>query len=389
MNLSFAQSTHTACEGAFEMGATDFMNVPTVLVVDDAPDNLMILSELLRPLYHVKEASSGEQALAVANGDSKPDIILLDVVMPGLSGFEVCRRLKAKADTRDIPVIFLTSLNATEDETRGLVLGAVDYISKPINPPVVITRLANHLRLKAAADILHNQNDYLEQEVARRTVEVMAVQEVTILAMTSLAETRDNETGNHVRRTQHYVKALADHLKDNPRFAADLDEASRRLMFQSAPLHDIGKVGIPDQLLLKRGRLTPDEFEVMKTHTTLGRDAIQHAEDRLGMTVPFLRYAKEMAYSHQERWNGNGYPEGKRGDEIPLSARLMAVADVYDALVSSRPYKKAMPHEEAVAYIAARQGIDFDPDIVDAFLTLQGEFQAIARRFADSDAHEK
>lgn len=367
------------------MSAGDVTNVPTVLVADDATDNQMILSELLRPLYRVKVATNGEEVLTMVGGADKPDIILLDVMMPVMNGFDVCRRLKASTDTRDIPIIFLTSLNATEDETRGLVLGAVDYISKPINPPVVMTRVANHLRLKAASDFLRNKNDYLEKEVARRIVEVTAVQEVAILALTSLAETRDNETGGHIRRTQHFVKILADHLKDHPRFSAELDELSRKLLFQSAPLHDIGKIGIPDAILLKPGRLTPEEFEVMKTHTTLGRDAIQRAEDQLGINVPFLRLAKEIAHSHQERWNGGGYPQGKQGDDIPVSARIMAVADVYDALISPRVYKKAMSHEEAVANITEKSGIDFDPDVVDAFLASQGEFKAIAGRFMDDD----
>lgn len=367
------------------MSATGVNDMPTVLVVDDTPDNRLILSGLLSPLYRVIEAPDGETALRMATSDP-PDIILLDVVMPGLSGFDVCRRLKSANETRDIPVIFLTSLNAPEDETRGLVLGAVDYITKPVNPPVVIARVANHLRLRATADFLRDQNAFLEQEVARRTREVTAIQEATVVALTSLAETRDNETGNHVRRTQHYVRALAEKLKDHPRFEVLLDEATRQMMFQSAPLHDIGKIGIPDSILLKAGRLTPAEFEVMKTHTTLGRDALQRAEDRLTTPVSFLHIAKEMAYSHQERWNGSGYPEGRKGDAIPVSARLMAVADVYDALISQRVYKKGMTHEEAVAAMTAKRGIDFDPDVIDAFLALGDVFQDIARRFADDEA---
>ncbi|QNK01264.1 HD-GYP domain-containing protein [Dyella telluris] len=368
------------------MNAAGFRKVPVVLVVDDSPDNQLILEELLKPLYDVRVAGNGQEALILAARTPRPDLILLDVVMPGMSGFDVCRQLKSRAETRDIPVIFLTTLDATDDETRGLVLGAVDYINKPVNPPVVLVRVANHIRLKAAADFLRDKNAYLEDEVARRTAEVRAVQDVTVHALASLAETRDNETGNHIRRTQNYVKALAEHLKDHPRFAAVLDEPSRRLLYQSAPLHDIGKVGIPDGILLKPGRLTPEEYEIVKTHTTLGRDAIQRAEDQLGVDVPFLRFAKEMAYSHQERWNGGGYPEGKAGDDIPVSARLMAVADVYDALISPRVYKKGMPHEQALAFIVEKRGIDFDPDIVDAFVELQDEFQAIARQFTD-DPH--
>lgn len=368
------------------MNATEFRKAPWVLVVDDSPDNQLILEELLKPLYRVSVAGNGEEALALVGADVKPDIILLDVMMPGMTGFDVCRLLKSRADTRDIPIIFLTTLDATEDETRGIVLGAADYINKPINPPVVLVRVANQLRLKAAADFLRDKNAFLEAEVARRTAEVNAVQEVTVHALASLAETRDNETGNHIRRTQNYVKALAEHLKDHPRFAAALDEGSRRLLYQSAPLHDIGKVGIPDAVLLKPGRLTPDEYEVVKTHTTLGRDAIQRAEDQLGMDVPFLRFAKEMAYSHQERWNGSGYPEGKAGEDIPVSARLMAVADVYDALISPRVYKKGMSHEQAATHIIERRGVDFDPDVVDAFVALQDAFRTIAHRYADDDA---
>ncbi|WP_044874515.1 two-component system response regulator [Pseudomonas sp. LFM046] len=367
------------------MSSSGIAERPTVLIVDDTPDNLILLSDLLKVLYRVKAARNGEKALQIAGAEDPPDLILLDVMMPGLSGFDVCRQLKAQAHTRNIPVIFLTTQGAIEDEMRGLELGAVDYITKPINPPSVLLRVDNHLRIKAAADFLRDKNEYLEQEVARRTREVTAIQDVTILAMASLAETRDNETGNHIRRTQSYIEALAEYLKDHPRFAAELDEDTRKLLYKSAPLHDIGKIGIPDHILLKPGRLTPDEFEIMKTHTTLGRDALQHAENQLGMDVPFLRLAKEIAYSHQEKWDGSGYPEGRAGEAIPLSARLMAVADVYDALISRRVYKAGMSHEQAVAIIREGRGTHFDPDIADAFLTLQDEFRAIAQRYADSD----
>ncbi|MDH4567011.1 two-component system response regulator [Pseudomonas sp. BN414] len=358
---------------------------PTVLIVDDTPDNLTLLADLLKVIYRVKAARDGDKALQIAGSDDKPDLILLDVMMPGLSGFDVCRQLKAQPHTRDIPVIFLTTQGAVEDELRGLELGAVDYITKPINPPTVLLRVDNHLKIKAAADFLRDQNDFLEQEIARRTQEVIAIQDVTIQALASLAETRDNETGNHIRRTQHYVQALAEHLKDHPRFAAELDENTRRLLYKSAPLHDIGKIGIPDSILLKPGRLTMEEFEVMKTHTTLGRDALQRAEDQLGVEVPFLRLAKEIAYGHQEKWDGSGYPEGRAGDRIPLSARLMAVADVYDALISRRVYKPGISHEDAVALISEERGRHFDPDVVDAFLAIKEQFQAIAERYADSE----
>ncbi|MGY3903526.1 response regulator [Aeromonas lusitana] len=357
----------------------------TILVVDDTPDNLMLMADLLRDKYRVKVATNGEKALRILQGDPLPDLILLDIMMPGLSGLQVAERLQQETRTRHIPIIFLTAMAAMENEIQGLALGAVDYITKPISPPRVLARVDTQLKIKAATDFLRDQNDFLEQEVRRRTREVMAIQEVTIQAMASLAETRDNETGNHIRRTQHYVKLLAELLRDHPRFRHFLNDEAIHLLFKSAPLHDIGKVGIPDHILLKPGRLTKEEFEVMMTHTTLGRDAIQRAEDQLGMSVDFLRLAKEIAYSHQEKWDGSGYPEGLAGDAIPISARLMAVADVYDALISRRVYKPGMPHEEAVDIIRQGGGWHFDPDVCAAFLSATDEFKAIADRFSDSE----
>ncbi|MGA3800933.1 putative cyclic di-GMP phosphodiesterase [Pseudomonas fluorescens] len=358
---------------------------PTLLVVDDTPDNLMLMTDLLKDRYRVKAANSGEKALRVLQGDTLPDLILLDVMMPGLSGHEVAQQLKRDPRTRDIPIIFLTAMAATEDEIHGLELGAVDYITKPIRPALVLARVDTQLKLKAAQDFLRDHNDYLEREVERRTREVIAIQDVAIQAMASLAETRDNETGNHIRRTQHYIKVLAEHLSDHPRFSHFLTEDTIALLFKSAPLHDIGKIGIPDHILLKPGRFTEDEFEIMKTHTTLGRDAIQHAEDQLGIRAEFLSLAKEIAYSHQEKWDGSGYPQGLAGDDIPVSARLMAVADVYDALISRRVYKAGMPHAQAVEIIRQGRGTHFDPDICDAFLVCVEQFQTIAERFADTE----
>ena len=358
---------------------------PTLLVVDDTPDNLMLMTDLLKDRYRVKAANSGEKALRILQGDTLPDLILLDVMMPGLSGHEVAQQLKRDPRTRDIPIIFLTAMAATEDEIHGLELGAVDYITKPIRPALVLARVDTQLKLKAAADFLRDHSDYLEKEVARRTLEVIAIQDVAIQAMASLAETRDNETGNHIRRTQHYIKVLAEHLRGHSRFSHFLTEATIALLFKSAPLHDIGKIGIPDHILLKPGRYTEEEFEIMKTHTTLGRDAIQHAEDQLGIRAEFLSLAKEIAYSHQEKWDGSGYPQGLAGDDIPISARLMAVADVYDALISRRVYKAGMPHEQAVEIIRQGRGTHFDPDICDAFLDCLEQFQTIAERFADTD----
>ena len=359
--------------------------IATVLVVDDTPDNLSLMGGLLRDHYHVKVANQGEKALKIAQGEQPPDLILLDIMMPGMDGYEVCRRLKANLHTRDIPVIFLTARADMEDERQGLALGAVDYITKPISPPILLARVATHLALKASADFLRDKSAYLEREVALRTLEVQAIQDVTIMAMTSLAETRDNETGNHIRRTQLYVKALAEHLRDHPRFAHLLTDRMVDLLYKSAPLHDIGKIGIPDAILLKPGKLTVQEFEIMKTHTTLGRNAIEEAERRLGMRVAFLSVSKEIAYSHQEKWDGSGYPEGLKGDAIPVSARLMAVADVYDALISKRVYKPAFPHEQACATIVKGRGTHFDPDMVDAFVAIAQDFLRISLRYPDPD----
>ena len=356
----------------------------TILVVDDTPGILSLMNSLLEGDYNVKTASAGEKALKIAASDSPPDLILLDVMMPGMDGYEVCRRLKRDPMTMHIPVIFFTALSETEDEKKGLELGAVDYVTKPISPAIVRARVKNHLALSAMHNFLRDKNDFLEQEVARRTREVMAIQDVTIMVLASLAETRDSETGHHIRRTQFYMKALAEKLREHPRFAWFLTDANINMLFKSAPLHDIGKVGIPDHILLKPGRLAPDEFEIMKTHTTLGRDAIEQAEKLLGTEVEFLSCAKTIALSHQEKWDGSGYPQGLAGDDIPIAARLMAVADVYDAVISRRVYKEAVSHENAVQIMIESRGTHFDPDIIDAFVEIQEEFRTIAQRFADS-----
>ncbi|WP_417069501.1 response regulator [Niveibacterium terrae] len=366
------------------MNNTPYYPRATILIVDDSPDNLALMSDLLKSEHKVKIANSGERALKIASSDAPPDLILLDIMMPGMDGFEVCRQLKFSPSTRDIPVIFLTAKSDEKDEAEGLKLGAVDYVTKPISPSITLARVKTHLSLKASADFLRNQNDFLEREVNARTREISAIQDVTIMTMASLAETRDSETGNHIRRTQNYVKALAENLRNHPRFFTFLTKQNILLLFKSAPLHDIGKVGIPDCILLKPGPLEPHEFEIMKTHTTLGFQAISHAEKALGMEVPFLSIAKQIALSHQEKWDGSGYPSGLSGEDIPISARLMALADVYDALISRRIYKPPLPHEKAVSIIESERGVHFDPDVVDAFLEIQDEFHRIATHYADS-----
>ena len=367
------------------MNAASLPEMPTVLVIDDTPSNLALMSRLLKEHYHVRVANGGEAGLKLAASGHKPDLILLDVMMPGMDGYEVCSRLKADPVLRDIPVIFLTARSEPDDQEKGFGLGAIDYISKPISPPVVLARIRNHLALKAAADFFRDKNTYLEAEIDKRTGELQAIQEVTILAMASLAETRDNDTGNHIRRTQFYIKALAERLRDHPRFSHYLTPHNIEMLYKSAPLHDIGKVGIPDRILLKPGRLDPAEFEIMKTHAALGRDAIEHAEKSLGTRVEFLATAKEIALYHHEKWDGCGYPHGLAGDAIPISARLMAVADVYDALISRRIYKEGMPHEQAVAIIREGSGGHFDPEVVAAFSDIHEQFRRIAATYADSD----
>lgn len=357
---------------------------PTILVIDDTPENLELMQALLRDRYKVKGAINGERGLRVAQADPGPDLILLDIMMPGMDGYTVCQRLKENARTRAIPVIFLTAKAEIEDEEKGFAIGAVDYITKPVSPPIVLARVQAQLTLKAAADYLRDKATFLETEVTRRTREVNAIQDVTIMALASLAETRDSETGNHIRRIQHYMRALAWKLSTHVRFRSFLTVTNIAMLFKSAPLHDIGKVGIPDYILLKPERLTHDEFEVMKTHTQLGRDAIAHAEQALGTEVAFLTMAKEIAYSHHEKWDGTGYPQGLQGDQIPIAARLMALADIYDALITPRVYHSPLGHDEAVDIILRAKGTHLDPDIVDAFMEVKEQLHAIALSYADS-----
>jgi putative two-component system response regulator len=361
-----------------------FHEKPIILVVDDTPDNLSLMTDLLKDDYRVKVATSGERALKLVQAQP-PALILLDIMMPGMDGYEVCRRLKRDPATEDIPVMFLTAKAEIEDETLGLALGAVDYIVKPISPPIMLARIKMQLMFKSAADFLRGKGDLLENQVAKRTAEIQDLQDAMVLTMASLAETRDNETGNHIKRTQHFVKRLAQQLRQHPQHAEWLTERHIDLLFKSAPLHDIGKVGIPDNILLKPGKLDPAEFEIMKTHATMGRDAITRAEQELGHEVPFLRIAKAISLSHHEKWDGTGYPQGLAGEAIPLPARLMALADVYDALTTRRVYKPAFSHEVSCRIVCEGRGTHFDPDVLDAFVAVQDDFRDIAARFAEPE----
>ncbi len=357
----------------------------SILIVDDAPENLAVLSELLLPDYQVKAATNGPRALEIIASGPVPDLILLDVMMPEMDGYQVFARLKENLRTRDIPVIFVTAMDATRDEEHGLEMGAVDYITKPLRAPIVLARVHTQLELARARRQLQDQNTFLEAEIARRMGENQVIQDVSIHALARLAETRDPETGNHLRRTQEYVRTLAEQLLEHPRFREHLNPRMITNLAKSAPLHDIGKVGIPDYILLKPGKLEPAEWEIMKTHARLGAEAIAQAERDAAREVEFLALAKEIARHHHERWDGSGYPDRLAGDDIPVSARLMALADVFDALISRRVYKEPMEFTEARDIIVAGRASHFDPDVVDAFLEVFACFQSIARQYSDAE----
>ena len=270
----------------------DFTKKATILVVDDTPDNLILMNSLLKEDYKVKIANDGEKALRIAMSESPPDLILLDIMMPVMDGYEVCQRLKRDPKTTNIPVIFLTAKAEVEDEKKGLELGAVDYITKPISPPIVMARVKNHIALKAAADFLHDQNDFLELEVAKRTREVQESYLETIFTMTRAAEHKDEDTGAHVKRISYYSRELAEVLGMNKDFVDKI--------FFASPMHDIGKIGIPDHILLKPGGFTPDEWEVMKGHTSMGAKILGNSKSS------YLKMGSEIALNHHERWDGGG-----------------------------------------------------------------------------------
>lgn len=354
---------------------------PRILVVEDTPEHAHILIESLHDDFAITVAINGERGLLQARGDNPPDLILLDVLMPGMNGYEVCRQLKADPLTRDIPVIFMSSMVEEQDEQQGLEAGGLDYISKPFRPSLVRARIRNQLELK-------RHRDNLEDIVRGRTRELSLTQDAAIFGLGILAEFRDTETGMHIRRTQSYVGLLARHLNASPKYADFFTDETLHLLVQSAPLHDIGKVGIPDQILRKPGALSPEEFDQIKRHTVYGRDVLEQIEATMrdNGASSFLRFAKEVTFTHHEHWCGTGY-HGLRGEDIPLSGRLMALADVYDALRSKRVYKESIPHEEAVKIITEGDGRTrpehFDPDILAAFVALNESFRTISMDFQD------
>ena len=335
-----------------------------VLVVDDSPENIDLLSEILRDDYRVRVATSGEKALKIVYSDEPPDLILLDIMMPGISGLEICRRLKANPDRRRIPIIFVTAMSSTEDERRGLEIGAVDYITKPISPPIVMARVHTHLAL-------YDQSRELANMVAQRTTELLTTRQQIIRRLGRAAEFKDNETGNHVLRMSHYARLIA--------LAHGLGEESAGIIFNTAPMHDIGKIGIPDAILLKPGKLDAAEWEVMYQHPIMGAEIIGKHDNEL------LETARIIALTHHEKFDGSGYPQGLTGEAIPLEGRIVAIADVFDALVSVRPYKPALPLETALQYFDEQSGRHFDPTLLVAFKKALPEILRIKEIYADEN----
>jgi len=357
----------------------------TILIADGPSGQLGQLQQLLGERYHLLLADSGADAVRQAQAVPQPELIVLGMDMPDMDGFTLFNEIKCSFLCADIPVLLMTQACQPQDERRAMRDGASDVITLPLAPETVLARVQTHLSLAHARAMLKDQQSHLAQLVGERTREAMHLQDATIIAMASLAESRDADTGHHIRRTQHYVAALARELRFHRRHAAELTDENIVLIYKAAPLHDIGKVGVPDSILLKPGKLTDEEFNIMKLHTVYGRDAIAGVEQTLGASTPFLRYASEITYSHQEHWDGSGYPQGLAGQAIPLSARLMAVADVYDALISTRSYRPAFTHETAVELIRQGSGEHFDPDVVDAMLAVEEKFMAIAAQFRPSD----
>ena len=338
---------------------------PKVMVVDDSATNLTMAKNALSGVYNVLPVISGEMALKLM-AKSMPSLILLDIGMPGMDGFETIKRIKSDEAINHIPVIFLTAMDDSVSELEGLQLGAVDYIKKPFSIPLLIQRVDLHISLIEQKKELQKYNENLAEMVKAKTKTIEELQHAIIHALSDLIECRDGLTGGHVARTQRYLKLLCDGLPQNPLFDEELAGCDIDLMIESAQLHDIGKVGIPDDILKKPGRLTPEEFAIIKEHPIIGANALKGAMD-MTSDKDFLSYAAIVAISHHEKWDGTGYPYGLKGKEIPLIGRLMAIADVYDALVAERPYKSAFSHDTAVDIILQEAGKHFDPLLIEVF----------------------
>lgn len=354
------------------------LNKPLVFIVDDVPENIQIALAHLKSLdLEFAYATSGEQAIERLRMRT-PDLVLLDVMMPGMDGFETMQEIRKMPQTRSIPVIFLTARSEPEDVARGFELGGVDYITKPFHGVELRSRVRNHLEL-------HSYRMDLEETVEARTRETVLLKDITIVAMGELAEHRDTDTGGHIQRTRSFVRTLAEELFESGRFVDMLTPDYITLLYKTAPLHDIGKVGIPDAILLKKGRLSEEEFEIMKKHTIYGEEVIDKLTEMAGEPMAFLQCAKDLVGSHHEKYDGSGYPRGLASTDIPLAGRIMAVADVYDALRTRRSYKKALSHAETMRIMAEEdgRGRHFDPEVYDAMVRAERKFAAIASRNRD------
>ena len=338
-------------------------DIATILVVDDAPENIDVLVGILKPNYQLKVARNGEMAIKIANIRPRPDLILLDIMMPGIDGYETCKRLKLDIVTRDIPIIFITAKISVDDEARGLSLGAVDYITKPVTPAIVMQRVRTHLALS-------NQKRELYQQVKLQTKELINTRNNIIEKLGRAAEFKDNETGNHVKRMSKYAHVLAT--------AYGMDEAAADMLMHAAPMHDIGKIGVPDHILKKAGKLDANEWRLMKEHAAFGGKILDEEDPSALMEM-----AKAVAVTHHEKWNGSGYPNGLKAKDIPLVGRIIAIADVFDALTSQRPYKPAWTIERTVELIQSESGKHFDPELVECFIENLNEFIAIKEQFSE------
>lgn len=352
-----------------------------VLIVDDTEMNIDVLVEALYDEYDLSVAMDGKRALEIVDME-KPDIILLDIMMPEMDGYEVCRILKEKKETKDIPIVFLTAITQVEEKAKAFQLGGIDFITKPFEVLEVKERVKTHLSLGLAKRELEKQNEVLEEKVQERTKELLHTRDAIIDVMARMAEDRDPETGGHIKRTKEYVYILAKQLFLDNMYSEIITKEYIDILYKSAPMHDIGKIGISDIILLKPGRLTDEEFDAMKLHTMIGNDIIKSVKEKLQESV-FLDCAGEIALTHQEKWNGTGYPNGLKEEEIPLSGRLMAIADVYDALRSKRPYKEPFSHEKSCQIIAEGKGNHFDPNLIEIFMKVESKFCDISNKYVD------
>jgi putative two-component system response regulator len=343
-----------------------------IILVDDTPVILKVARNALMSKYDVFTAPSAEKMFQFLE-KALPDMILLDVMMPEMSGYEAMAKLKKDPRTKDIPVIFLTSMKDANSELEGLSLGAVDYIAKPFSPQLLLKRVDVHMLMESQKRRLEELNGHLNSLVEQKTRAVLELQRAILVTVSDLVECRDDVTGSHVDRTESFLRILVNEMQARGVYSEAMGSWDKDILIQSAQLHDVGKIAIRDSVLLKPAKLTEEEFNYMKKHTTFGELVIDKIQQSTNESM-FLTHAKIMAGAHHEKWDGTGYPRGMAGFDIPLQGRMMAIADVYDALVSARPYKAAFPHEEAVNIIKSESGRHFDPVIAEVFVAASGKF---------------